>query len=102
MLEAAAVCVAGAGVERAKLLWAQDKPHRAIVALHEVTGRQPRGLHELGGGQKKSRVELSSKLWTHCKSGVLLNVAGNLSFNATSAQSKRTLTCISVQLAFLQ
>ena len=28
--------MAGAGMERAKLLWAQGRPHGAIVALQEV------------------------------------------------------------------
>ena len=35
-LEALARQVAGAGLERAKLLWDMDKPHRAIISLQEV------------------------------------------------------------------
>ena len=36
-LEALGRQVAGAGLERAKLLWDMDKPHRAIVSLQEVS-----------------------------------------------------------------
>ncbi len=35
-LEAVARQVPGAGLERAKLLWDMDKPHRAIISLQEV------------------------------------------------------------------
>jgi len=35
-LEALARQVPGAGLERAKLLWDMDKPHRAIISLQEV------------------------------------------------------------------
>lgn len=35
-LEALARQVEGAGLERAKLLWDMDKPHRAIISLQEV------------------------------------------------------------------
>jgi Tat protein secretion system quality control protein TatD with DNase activity len=36
VLEALSSKVAGAGLERARLLWETDQPHRAIVALQEV------------------------------------------------------------------
>ena len=42
-LEALARQVPGAGLERAKLLWDMDKPHRAIVSLQEVC--LPGALH---------------------------------------------------------
>lgn len=42
-LEALARQVAGAGLERAKLLWDMDKPHRAIISLQEVCA--PACLH---------------------------------------------------------
>ena len=41
-LEALARQVPGAGLERAKLLWDMDKPHRAIISLQEVL---PAALH---------------------------------------------------------
>ena len=36
-LEALARQVPGAGLERAKLLWDMEKPHRAIITLQEVS-----------------------------------------------------------------
>lgn len=36
VLEALSNKVAGAGLERARLLWETDQPHRAVVALQEV------------------------------------------------------------------
>ena len=43
-LEALARQVPGAGLERAKLLWDMDKPHRAIISLQEVQCRLTNGL----------------------------------------------------------
>ena len=40
-LEAMALGVPGAPLEHSKLLWAMDKPHRAIIEMQQVNSRAP-------------------------------------------------------------
>ncbi|KAL3137629.1 hypothetical protein ABBQ38_004906 [Trebouxia sp. C0009 RCD-2024] len=73
-LEALARQVAGAGLERAKLLWDMDKPHRAIISLQEIlqqaesagslagAGSSSSGGGVGGGGQNPSHKRTEAKL----------------------------------------
>ena len=57
-LEALARQVPGAGLERAKLLWDMDKPHRAIISLQEVQRLLTNGVDlcfEMGFASRKER-----------------------------------------------